>query len=101
LYSLGSRPIGTSKATTPSPIGSIAPKKPEFGTALQRQPKRFAAAIAICGGGDPAYAEAMKDLPIYIFHGMQDGIVMPPRSIQMYDALREAGSQKGHPNHLP
>ena len=62
--------------------------------ALQRQPKRFAAAIAICGGGDPAYAEAMKDLPVYIFHGMQDGIVMPPRSIQMYDALREAGSQK-------
>ena len=61
--------------------------------ALQRQPKRFAAAIAICGGGDPAYAEAMKDLPIYIFHGMQDRIVMPSRSIQMYDAIRETGSQ--------
>lgn len=62
--------------------------------ALQRQPNRFAAAIAICGGGDPAYAEAMKDLPIYIFHGMRDGVVMPSRSIQMYHALKDAGSQK-------
>ena len=62
--------------------------------ALQRQPQRFAAAIAICGGGDPAYAEAMKDIPIYIFHGMQDGVVMPSRSQQMYDALKNAGNQK-------
>lgn len=60
--------------------------------ALQRQPKRFAAAIAICGGGDPAYAVAMKDIPIYIFHGKQDGVVMPVRSQQMYDALTEAGN---------
>ena len=60
--------------------------------ALQRQPQRFAAAFAICGGGDPAYAEAMKDLPIYIFHGMQDEVVMPARSQQMYDALTNAGN---------
>ena len=53
----------------------------------------IAAAIAICGGGDPAYAEAMKDIPIYIFHGLKDGIVMPSRSIQMYDALGEAGNE--------
>lgn len=62
--------------------------------ALQRQPQRFAAAIAICGGGDSAYAEALKDTPIYIFHGMQDGVVMPSRSLQMYNALKEAGNQK-------
>ena len=67
-----------------------------FGTwdALQRWPERFAAAIAICGGGDPAYAEAMKAIPVYIFHGLQDGIVMSTRSIQMYDALREAGNEE-------
>ena len=67
-----------------------------FGTwdALQRWPEKFAAAIAICGGGDPAYAEAMKDIPIYIFHGLQDGIVMPSRSIQMYDALLDAGNEE-------
>lgn len=62
--------------------------------ALQRQPKRFAAAIAICGGGDPAYAGALKDLPIFIFHGMRDEVVNPSRSRQMYDALRMAGNQK-------
>jgi predicted peptidase len=66
-----------------------------FGTwdALQRWPEKFAAAVPICGGGDPAYAEAMKAIPIYIFHGLQDGIVMPSRSIQMYDALGEAGNE--------
>ncbi len=67
-----------------------------FGTwdALQRWPEKFAAAIPVCGGGDPTYAEAMKDIPFYIFHGLQDGIVMPSRSMQMYDALREVGNTK-------
>jgi predicted peptidase len=67
-----------------------------YGTwdALQRWPEKFSAAIAICGGGDPAYAESMKDIPVYIFHGLQDEIVMPSRSSQMYDALREAGNKK-------
>lgn len=62
--------------------------------ALQRWPKKFAAAIAICGGGDPACADKMKDIPIYIFHGMLDGVVMPSRSIRMYDALREVGNNE-------
>lgn len=67
-----------------------------FGTwdALQRWPEKFAAAIPICGGGDPVYAMAMKEIPIYIFHGLQDGIVMFSRSIQMYDALREVGNEE-------
>lgn len=67
-----------------------------FGTwdALQRWPEKFAAAIAICGGGDPAYVETMKDIPIYIFHGMLDGVVMPSRSIRMYDALGEVGNNE-------
>ena len=67
-----------------------------FGTwdALQRWPEKFAAAIPICGGGDPAYADAMKDIPVYIFHGMLDGVVMPSRSIQMYNALKDAGNEE-------
>lgn len=67
-----------------------------FGTwdALQRHPEKFAAAIAICGGGDPAYADVMKDIPVYIFHGMRDGVVMPSRSIQMYNALKDAGNEE-------
>ena len=62
--------------------------------ALQRWPEKFAGAIAICGGGDPAYAYVMKDIPVYIFHGMLDGVVMPVRSIQMYNALKDAGNNK-------
>lgn len=62
--------------------------------ALQRWPGKFAAAIAICGGGDPTYADKMKDIPVYIFHGMQDDVVLPQRSIQMYDALRAVGNNK-------
>lgn len=62
--------------------------------ALQRCSEKFTAAIAICGGGDPAYAEAMKDIPVYIFHGLHDGIVMPSRSIQMYNALKDVGNHE-------
>ena len=67
-----------------------------FGTwdAQQRWPGKFAAAIAICGGGDPAYAETMKNIPIYIFHGLLDGVVMPSRSIQMYNALKYVGNEE-------
>ena len=60
--------------------------------ALQRWPDRFVAAIAICGGGDPSYSDRMKDLPIYIFHGLKDSVVLPSRSIQMYEALKASGS---------
>ena len=62
--------------------------------AMQRWPNKFAAAIPICGGGDPTYANTMKDVPVYIFHGLKDGIVKPSRSIQMYDALKAAGSEE-------
>ena len=62
--------------------------------ALQRWPDRFAAAIAICGGGDPAYAHAMKNIPVYIFHGMRDETVMPLRSLQMYKALKDVGNEE-------
>ena len=67
-----------------------------YGTwdALQRWPEKFAAAIPICGGGDPAYAHAMKNIPVYIFHGMLDGAVLPSRSIQMYNALKDAGNEE-------
>lgn len=61
--------------------------------ALQRWPDKFAAAIPICGGGDPAYVNRLTDVSIYIFHGMLDGIVMPSRSTQMYNALKAAGNE--------
>ena len=62
--------------------------------ALQRYPGTFAAGIAVCGGGDPAYADRMKDTPVYIFHGQTDKLVKFSRSAQMYDALRTVGNTK-------
>ncbi|MBI3469587.1 MAG: prolyl oligopeptidase family serine peptidase, partial [Planctomycetes bacterium] len=35
-------------------------------------PERFAAIVPICGGGDPASAKRLKDLPIWVFHGAKD-----------------------------
>jgi len=52
----------------------------------------FAAAMPCCGGGDPAQAEKMKDLPIWIFHGGADPTVPVMLSRRMYAALKEAGS---------
>lgn len=64
-----------------------------YGTwdALQRYPGRFAAAIPICGGGDPKHVEKFKQTPLWAFHGDQDTAVKPERSRQMIAALRAAG----------
>lgn len=64
--------------------------------ALQRYPGRFAAAIAVCGGGDPAYSGRIKHTPLYIFHGDRDKLVLPIRSRQMYLALRKSHSRDLH-----
>ena len=55
---------------------------------IQREPNIFAAAIPICGGGDTAEAETLKNLPIWIFHGDSDSIVKTKRSRDMYKALK-------------
>lgn len=61
---------------------------------LQRQPQRYAAALAICGGGDLACAPALTEIPIWAFHGDKDTVVKVHRSQKMVDAIRQAG---GHP----
>jgi predicted esterase len=57
-----------------------------YGTGL------FAAGVTCSGGGDPAQAEKMKDLPIRIFHGDADQTLPVNLSRRMYAALKEAGS---------
>jgi predicted peptidase len=58
---------------------------------LQRHPEIFAAGAPICGGGDPAYATRLKDVPIWAFHGDQDQAVKVRRSREMIDAIKAAG----------
>ena len=64
-----------------------------FGTwdILQRKPELFAAGIPICGGGDPDYAEKIKDIPIWVFHGDRDSVVKVERSRAMVEAIKKAG----------
>jgi predicted peptidase len=54
-------------------------------------PQIFAAAIPVCGGWDPADAEKMKDVPLWVFHGEADGTVQAERSRSMIDAIKQAG----------
>jgi predicted peptidase len=60
---------------------------------LARQPKRFAAAFPICGGGDPAMAKSFAHTPLWVFHGADDEIVPFARSQDMVDALNAAGTK--------
>ena len=66
-----------------------------FGTwdVLQRKPELLAAAIPICGGGDPAFAQAFKSTPVWAFHGAADPVVIPDRSRAIINALQAAGGQ--------
>jgi predicted peptidase len=56
-------------------------------------PHKFAALVPICGGGDPAQARKIKDLPIWVFHGAKDRVVPPRLSEAMVKALKGAGAK--------
>ncbi len=62
-----------------------------FGTwgALQIDPKRFAAAAVVCGGGTVAHIPPMADLPIWVFHGGKDRNVNPQQAFRFVEALRK------------
>lgn len=59
--------------------------------AIQRDPSFFAAAVPICGGGDPHFARALKALPIRVFHGSDDKNVHPDCSRRMVRAIESVG----------
>lgn len=57
----------------------------------RRNPELFAAAIPICGGGDPAWAESLKNMPLRIYQGADDELVPATLSRAMHEALKKAG----------
>jgi predicted peptidase len=61
---------------------------------MMHYPKLVAAAVPVCGGGDPAMAETIKHIPIWVFHGDIDDIVPPSGSQDMVDAITKAGGTK-------
>ncbi len=54
-------------------------------------PTRFAAVVPICGRGDVKNAATLKDVPIWIFVGDQDGVLKD--NVALNDAIRQAGSK--------
>ena len=63
---------------------------------ITKRPERFAAAIPVCGGGDPDRAARAVPMAIWAFHGDADTIIPITASRQMIAAVRQAG---GHPRY--
>lgn len=57
------------------------------------EPERFAAIAPVAGRGDPATACALKDLPVWAFHGDRDDVVPPEGSFAMARAIRGCGGR--------
>lgn len=60
---------------------------------LGRVPAKIAAAVPICGGGDPALVSKFKDIPIHAFHGEADSVVPVRTTREMITALEKAGGK--------
>jgi len=55
---------------------------------VMRHPNLFAAALPICGGGDPNGATIIKHIPVWAFHGGKDQTVPPQLTRNMVEALK-------------
>ena len=59
---------------------------------IYKKPELFAAAFAICGGGNPEIAkEYPQGLNIWLFHGKKDEVVLPEYSEAMARAINHYG----------
>lgn len=55
------------------------------------EPVKFAALAPVAGRGDPTTACALKDMPVWAFHGDRDDVVVPEGSFNMVRAVRACG----------
>lgn len=58
---------------------------------ISTRPDMFAAAVPICGVGDPSYAQKIANIPVWAFHGDADRNVSVAGSRNMIEAIRKAG----------
>jgi predicted peptidase len=58
---------------------------------ITRKPERFAAAILVCGGGDPVLAGRVAKMPIWVFHGDIDRVIPVTAGRQVVAAVQKAG----------
>jgi predicted esterase len=55
---------------------------------IMRRPDFFAAAIPVCGGGEPTMANLIKNMPLWVTHGALDQAVPVEYSRNMVNALK-------------
>lgn len=65
-------------------------------TAL-RYPEMFAAIVPVCGGG-MVWKAGVLDMPIWAFHGKEDGVVYPSETENMVNKIRSAGTNQEEVN---
>jgi predicted peptidase len=58
---------------------------------IAKRPGLFAAAVPVCGGGDPSAAARFRAVPVWVFHGRRDPQIPVERSREMVAALQEVG----------
>jgi predicted peptidase len=65
-----------------------------FGTwdLMMREPNLFAAAVPVCGGADNSKLVTIKHIPLWVFHGNDDTVVLPERSQIDVRRLKELGA---------
>lgn len=56
-------------------------------------PERFAAIAPVCGSGIVWYAEVLKDLPVYMYHGDCDDTVPIQESVTMLTKIHQHGGK--------
>lgn len=61
---------------------------------LQEYGHLFAAGMPVCGGGNPSKAATLKDMPIKIYHSLDDDTVPFSASQNMYNAITAVGGKK-------
>lgn len=57
-----------------------------------KYPDRFAAVAPLCGRADTSWAETVKDVPVWVFHGSRDSVCPIRYSDRMVEALRSRES---------
>ncbi|MEZ6048812.1 MAG: alpha/beta hydrolase-fold protein [Planctomycetaceae bacterium] len=60
-----------------------------------QSPERWSAVLPLSGGGQPDWAEKLKDTPIWSLHGLDDYVVLPEES----EKLETAFTELGEPHH--
>ena len=61
---------------------------------LHKYPDKFAAAMSVCGGGQPFWAENISKTPFWMFHGSADNVNPPKLTEQVFNELVKIGAKK-------